>query len=173
MELAAGLGSTTAHVLARDTDNRQLLPIAYSPWFLAMNTIADIQATALPTIIYDKQCPFCSRYVRLIRLRRSLGVVRLIDARDDSNLARELLLLGYNLDVGMLFVHEGQLFHGADAVHRIALLSTNHEFFNRLNAVIFRQPLAARCLYPLMKAGRWIALWVLGRGPIHNGQTHQ
>ena len=32
-------------------------------------------------IIYDGECPFCSRYVKLMRLEETIGDIRLIDAR--------------------------------------------------------------------------------------------
>ena len=40
-------------------------------------------------IIYDGQCPFCSRYVRLVRLRDSLGQVELVDARNGGPIVDE------------------------------------------------------------------------------------
>ena len=32
-------------------------------------------------IVYDGLCPFCTSYVRLMSLRRSVGAVELVDAR--------------------------------------------------------------------------------------------
>ena len=38
---------------------------------------------SLPTtIVYDGDCPFCSRYVALVRLREAVGQVVLANARD-------------------------------------------------------------------------------------------
>ncbi len=36
------------------------------------------------SILYDGQCPFCRRYTDLLRLRQSVGEVRLVDLRRDS-----------------------------------------------------------------------------------------
>ena len=51
-------------------------------------------------IVYDGQCPFCSRYVALLRLRDSLGEVRLINARDGGPVVEELQRAGVDLDEG-------------------------------------------------------------------------
>ncbi|UIY31430.1 DUF393 domain-containing protein (plasmid) [Neorhizobium galegae] len=34
------------------------------------------------TIIYDGECPFCSQYVKLLKLRDAVGKVELVNARD-------------------------------------------------------------------------------------------
>ena len=38
--------------------------------------------TQRASIVYDGDCPFCSRYVKLVRLREALGSVDLVNARD-------------------------------------------------------------------------------------------
>ena len=55
-----------------------------------MTTIAAETKQPEVLIVYDGQCPFCSRYVELVRLRQSLGQVRLINAREGGPLVDEL-----------------------------------------------------------------------------------
>lgn len=31
-------------------------------------------------LVYDEQCPFCDAYCRAVRIRESVGVLRLVDA---------------------------------------------------------------------------------------------
>ena len=33
-------------------------------------------------LVYDGDCPFCSAYVRFVRLRDAVGTVHLVDARE-------------------------------------------------------------------------------------------
>ena len=33
-------------------------------------------------LVYDGDCPFCSRYVQLLRIREAVGPLRLVNARD-------------------------------------------------------------------------------------------
>ena len=117
-------------------------------------------------IVYDGQCPFCSRYVKLVRLRETLGPVRLVNAREGGPLVEELQRAGVDLDEGMALKLDGRLYHGHDCVHMLALLSTPSSAFNRLNAALFRSPRAARLLYPVLRTGRNAALRLLGRSKI-------
>jgi len=117
-------------------------------------------------IVYDGQCPFCSRYVKLVRLRESLGQVRLVNAREGGPLVDELRRAGLDLDEGMALKLDGRLYHGHDCIHMLALLSTPSSAFNRLNAALFRSPRAARLLYPVLRTGRNAALRLLGRSKI-------
>ena len=122
-------------------------------------------------IVYDGQCPFCSRYVRLVRIRESLGRVELVDARNGGPLVDELRAAGADLDEGMVLKMDGRLYHGEDCVHMLALLSTPSGLFNRANAAIFRSRRASKLLYPMLRAGRNAALRLLGRTKI--GATAQ
>ncbi len=105
-------------------------------------------------IVYDGECPFCARYVALMRLREG-HAVRLIDARREPELAASY---GLDLNAGMIADLDGAVHHGAAAVALLSRLSRRPG------------PLAsdrlARAVYPLMRAGRGLALKLLGRRPI-------
>jgi predicted DCC family thiol-disulfide oxidoreductase YuxK len=120
-----------------------------------------------PLVVYDGDCPFCSRYVAWTRLRDSAGPVTLRDARTLDPQTLSALRRDYDLDKGMLFVNGGAVYWGPDAIHAMALLTTGSSLFNRINAAIFRSRALSRLLYPLLRLGRGIALWLLGRRPIH------
>ena len=120
-----------------------------------------------PTIIYDGECPFCSTYVRLHRLRETIGAVRLVDARSLPGDTLDHLKQHFDLDEGMIFALNGRIHHGADAVHALALLSSERGWFNRLNASVFQTRLLSRTLYPLLRFGRTVAITLKGVGRIH------
>lgn len=117
-------------------------------------------------IVYDGQCPFCSRYVQLVRLRETLGEVRLIDARKGGPEVEEVRRAGLDLDEGMVLKLDGRLHHGADCINKLALLSTPSSRFNRLNAAVFRSRTASHVLYPMLRTGRNAVLRILGRPKI-------
>ncbi|WP_420392519.1 DCC1-like thiol-disulfide oxidoreductase family protein [Acuticoccus sp.] len=121
------------------------------------------------TIVYDGECPFCSAYVKMVRLKDSVGRVELVNARDGGSLVDEIRAKGYDLDEGMVLKMNGQLYHGDDCLHRIALLSTRSGAFNRLTGVIFRSRTASKALYPFLRAGRNTTLRVLGRSKLGAG----
>lgn len=114
-------------------------------------------------IVYDGDCPFCTRYVRLLRLRESAGHVVLVNARDGGPVVDEIRAAGLDLDEGMVLKLGGRFYHGDACMHRLALMSTPSTLFNRINGSVFRSPVASRFLYPVLRAGRNLALRLLGR----------
>lgn len=114
-------------------------------------------------IIYDGECVFCQNYVRFVRLRDTIGKVELLDARSDDPRVERYWGEGYDLDEGMIFVHRGRVFHGAEAVNVLASFSSGSDLLNRANAAIFRSPATARLVYPLLKLGRRLTLKARGR----------
>jgi hypothetical protein len=105
-------------------------------------------------VIYDGDCPFCSSYVALLRLREQYDV-RLVDARKEPAFAAQY---GLDLNEGMIVDLDGEVHHGARAM---SLLS-------RLSGSIspLRSERVASAVYPLFRFGRNVALKVLGRSQI-------
>jgi len=118
------------------------------------------------SIYYDGECPFCARYVTLLRLKKTIGPVELIDLRLDEGIKLELSSQGFNLDKGMVVDIDGRRFGGADAVNQLALLSTPSNFFNKFNKWIMSIPFLAALLYPFLRMGRWCVLFFMGREQI-------
>ncbi len=119
-------------------------------------------------IVYDGECPFCSAYVSMLRLKDAVGAVELVDARTDHPVVQFLFDEGYDLDEGMALVRgfssdHPDVAHGDECVHQLALLTTPSGVFNRLNAAILQSRSRSRFLYPFLKAGRNAALRLLGR----------
>jgi predicted DCC family thiol-disulfide oxidoreductase YuxK len=114
-------------------------------------------------LIYDGECPFCSRFARLTRLREAVGPLRLIDARSAAPEVAAARSRGFVLDEGMLLRLDGHDYAGADCLQRLALLSSRSTLFNRLNYALLRSPSLARVSYPLLRFGRNVALRMLGR----------
>ena len=118
-------------------------------------------------IVYDGECPFCSRYVHLIRLKKVVGTVRLVDARTGGPEAAALWRGGYDLNEGMALIYGGQVFYGADCINKLALMTTRSDLFNKAAASLFSSPAAASVLYPALKLGRRITLRILGRSRLN------
>lgn len=122
------------------------------------------------TIVYDGDCPFCSAYVAMTRLREAAGSVELVDAREaDHPVVREAKAAGLDLDEGMAMKMDGRLYHGADVMNRLALMTSPAGPFNALMREVFRHPRLSRALYPSLRAGRNLALRLLGRKKIADG----
>lgn len=117
-------------------------------------------------VFYDGECPFCTRYVKMLRLRAAIGDIALVDLRSDAQLREELTNDGFDLDQGMVVEFEGRRLGGADATNALALMSTPYDLFNRLNRMIFAQPVLSAVLYPVLRSGRWFTLMLMGRKSI-------
>jgi predicted DCC family thiol-disulfide oxidoreductase YuxK len=120
------------------------------------------------TIVYDGQCPFCSTYVRYTRLRDAVGPVKLVDARSGGPVVEEAIRAGFNLDEGMVLKYGGRLYHGADCLNMLSLLSSRSGLFNQMMAFAFARPGVAHMAYPALRAGRNATLKLLSRGQIHD-----
>jgi predicted DCC family thiol-disulfide oxidoreductase YuxK len=118
------------------------------------------------TIYYDGDCPFCSRYVTLLRLREIDPTTQLVDVRINTEARTALASRGINLDQGMAVEIDGQLHMGADAVHTLAAMTTSSTRLNRLNRWVFASKMRSRFLYPWLRAGRNATLFLLGRQPL-------
>ena len=119
-------------------------------------------------LVYDKQCPFCDAYCRLVRVREAAGKLSLIDARNQGPELDRISAMGLDVDDGMVLIAGEELFYGSDAIHALALMSSRSDLFNRLNFLIFRSKVLSATLYPALRACRGVALKLLGRSRINN-----
>ena len=71
-------------------------------------------------LVYDRECPACNAYCQVVRIRESVGELRIVDAREYSEVMDEITSQGHDLDQGMVLKMGGQLYYGADAMHALA-----------------------------------------------------
>jgi hypothetical protein len=62
----------------------------------------------------------------------------------------------------MAFIQNGQISHRDECIHKAAPLTTPSGILNRSNGWIFRSATPSRLLYPILRRGRNITLYVLG-----------
>ncbi len=105
-------------------------------------------------IVYDGDCPFCSRYVALLRLREQYDV-RLVDARKNPAFAAQY---GLDLNAGMIVDLDRAVYHGARAISLLSRLSCTSS--------PLRTEWIASAVYPLLRFGRNVSLKLLGRSRI-------
>jgi predicted DCC family thiol-disulfide oxidoreductase YuxK len=139
---------------------------AAEPTAQRLRALLDAPADANVIIVYDGECPFCSAYVRLLRLRQAAGKAALLDARQNDRGKIVQRETGLDLNRGMIAIVGERLYWGDEAVHALALLTSPVGLFNRVNAAILANRLASRLLYPLLRFGRNSALMVKGKPQI-------
>lgn len=131
-------------------------------------TKADRLADADVVLVYDKECPACDNYVRVMRVRQDVGRFEIVDAREDTPIMREITAAGLDMDDGMVLKMGERLYYGSDAIHALALISSRSGVLNRLNYWVFRSKAISAVLYPVLKACRGVLLRLLGRSRINN-----
>ena len=133
-----------------------------------LGEVMENQRSAL--LIYDGECPFCSRYVQMLRLRDSIDL-RLVDARlakagNGAPEVLEVVTAGFDLDEGMVLKLGAQLYHGDRCIQVLSSLSSSVGWTNRCFSAVFRSPRAAHVLYPVLRFLRNLTLRCLGRSKL-------
>lgn len=120
--------------------------------------------------VYDGDCPICSIAAHALRIRQAVGSLYLLNARDNAShpLLQEIQLKGLDLDEGMVIKYHNSYYHGADALHIMAMLGTNQGWFNRMNALLFKSTTVSKLLYPSMRSTRNLLLKIKGVKQIRN-----
>ena len=117
-------------------------------------------------LIYDGECPFCNAYVRMTRVRENLDL-RLIDARSGSQTVHDAVAAGFDLNEGFVLKIQERYYHGQEALHTLALLSSRSGLFNRFTTWVFANPNRSLLLYPVLRFCRNTTLRILGRKPLN------
>ena len=119
-------------------------------------------------LVYDKRCPLCDHYCRLVRIRESVGKLVLVDAREYNAIMQEITAIGLDIDQGMVLKFKDRIYYGSEAMHVLSLLSTRSGIFNRINFWIFRSRRLSGVLYPIFRFFRNLFLKTRGTTKINN-----
>jgi predicted DCC family thiol-disulfide oxidoreductase YuxK len=123
----------------------------------------DIDGHKSVSIVYDGECPFCSSFVKMVKLRDVFGAVTLVDARAGESKLIQDLRARYRLDDGFVLIHDGREYYGADALEFISVATSD----TALSRFLMRMPVfrgrMGRVAYPILVKGRKLALRLLRR----------
>ena len=119
-------------------------------------------------LVYDRECPVCEFYCQRVNTSSSAGHLVRVDARRASPLLDEITNADLDIDEGMVLKVDGTIYHGSDAIHELALLSSKKGLFNQLTSSLFRHRQIAKFLYPALVVCRNLLLKILGRSRINN-----
>jgi len=119
-------------------------------------------------LVYDKECPACDAYCRMVRIREAAGTLRLVNARDASAVMDEISAQDLDIDQGMVLRVDNVLYYGSDAIHELSLMSSPSGIFNRINYWIFRSSRLSRILYPAFRYLRNLLLKFLRKTKVNN-----
>jgi len=119
-------------------------------------------------LVYDKECPACDLYCKLVRIRESIGNLILVDARKPGSFLDEITAAGLDIDQGMVLIVGNLMYYGVDAIHTLAIMGTRSGIFNRLAYWCFRSRAVSSVVYPVLRACRNLLLKILRKTKINN-----
>lgn len=109
-------------------------------------------------LIYDEECPLCRSSAHALNIKKAVGNLVLINARESHPLVSSAYEHGYDPDRGIVVIYNDRYYFGADAVHFLALLNSSNSVMNRMTAILFRSRIIGRILYPVVKSIRRLLL---------------
>ncbi len=121
------------------------------------------------TIVYDGECPVCSvLFERYLKARSAGADIKLIDARTNPELVAELRHKhGISIDNDVAVFVDGRVYSGG--------LGLFVAFNGVAPASTFQWAVAKLIVagYPVLRAGRWLLLRMLGRKRIEPKRAEQ
>jgi predicted DCC family thiol-disulfide oxidoreductase YuxK len=124
-------------------------------------------------LIYDGDCPVCSAYVRMHRLREDGGSIRLVDARQHPDVVDDYARRGVDLNRDFVLKVDGAEYIGGAAMFALSSIAVPYAFIRRINARLFASSTMSRAIYAVLRVSRWALLLLMGRKPIRSSMLKQ
>jgi predicted DCC family thiol-disulfide oxidoreductase YuxK len=105
-------------------------------------------------IVYDGECIFCDNYIKLQSLRKSVGIVTLLDARSNPDIVATLHALNMDINQGMAALYKGEWHFGSECMTLLSTLSRGDTILGKIWRVLFSNSKVSAHLYPYFKAIR-------------------
>jgi hypothetical protein len=123
-------------------------------------------------LIYDGECPLCNKTAQAVALKKAVGSIVLISAREEHPLVNEVFAKGLDPDEGVVVVYNHHYYYGKEAVNFLALLEAPSGVVNKLLVSLLGSRRGASLTYPLFKLMRRTLLNIKGVGAVnhHDGQ---
>jgi predicted DCC family thiol-disulfide oxidoreductase YuxK len=121
-------------------------------------------------LIYDDECPLCRSSAHALNIKKAVGNLVLINARESHTLVNSAYERGFDPDQGIVVIYNDQYYFGADAVHFLALLNSSNGILNRVTAILFRSRSLATIFYPVVKSIRRLLLNFKGVGSVKRNE---
>ena len=115
------------------------------------------------TLYYDKECPFCDKYVKLLKLKENFQII-LKDARVNLD---EIKQLCNNLDInnGFVVIYENRCFQGSNALQFLNTAVDKTTFIGKFHFLFKYDNLFSNILYKLFFNLRKIIFFLLNKNP--------
>ncbi len=111
------------------------------------------------TLYYDKECPFCSNYANLLKLKENFEIIHK-DARQNLS---QISLVCENLDIndGFIVVYKNDCFQGAKALLFLNSAVDKTTFLGKLHFFFAYENIFSKFLYRILFILRKVILFIL------------
>ena len=122
--------------------------------------------------VYDGECPICRQTAKALKIKQHFGELHTLDARatQADPLIEEIDRLAYDLDEGMVIFHDGQFYHGKNALMFIAKYGESKNLFMTFFKGFFWSDRLSNLVYPWLRGARNLLLKRRGVAQIDNLQ---
>ena len=111
------------------------------------------------TLYYDKQCPFCSKYANLLKLKENFEIT-LKDARE--NLSEMSFVCGnLNINDGFIVVYKNDCFQGSKALAFLNSAIDKTTILGKLHFFFAYETVFSKFLYKILFILRKVILFIL------------
>jgi len=117
-------------------------------------------------IYYDGDCPFCTQFVVLSKLKKEYEV-SLYNLRNVPDKVNEFKEKSYDVNEGMIVIFDNEIYFGHKAVYLITNLSDKKFFLSKIYKTFFFNLTVTKYFYPILRFFRNITLKILGRKKIN------
>ena len=117
-------------------------------------------------LLYDGECPICSRYVLWTNIRNKNPGIALLDARQQPELVAALRTEGIEINNTMFLQVDGRRFVGAAAMAEISVYMPQNTLPQRILRSLTSSQLLFQTIYPGLVLGRKLLLALLRRRQI-------
>lgn len=117
-------------------------------------------------LLYDGECPVCSRYVLWTNIRNKHPEIALLDARQQPELVAALRTEGIEINNTMLLQVDGRSFVGAAAMAKISSYMPQNTLRQRVLRRLTSSQLLLQSIYLGLVLGRKLLLALLRRRQI-------
>ncbi len=132
-------------------------------------TSSEINSNTL-YLIYDDECPLCRNTAHALNIKKAVGDLVLLNARESHPMVAAAYAKGFDPDVGIVVIYGDSYYFGADAAHFLALLNSSSSTLNSIGASLFKVKPFAKLLYPVVKTLRRLFIKIKGVGAIEQNQ---
>lgn len=121
-------------------------------------------------VIYDGECYFCNHTAQALKIKKVVGKLVLINARESNELVTEAIKQGLDVNEGIVVYYLQQFYHGQEAVFLLNDLADKSTLRAKLAHLCYKNKWAIFLGYPILKLIRTYNLALQGKPKIQNSE---